>query len=98
MIGLAALLLLAAAEPAEEAICFPTVELAERLSERYGEKPFLALLNSDGNVVRIYANRATGTWSMTFTVPKAPATSCLGGAGKGLFEEPIRTVGRGKDA
>lgn len=81
------LVLLAGAASAQPPKCGPRAQIESYLSgAKYGERPLLELGNNDGsNVMHLYGNTATGTWSLL--VFPQPGIACLVMTGKSI--EPM---------
>ena len=59
--------------------CKPWRELAAELGRRYAERPVALGLQSNGNLLQVFASEATGTWTLVTMHPSG--TACLIGAG-----------------
>ena len=81
MIRALALCLLATPAAAEPG-CGSPYEAAEMLASDYGEGAIMAGSFQSGGVMVLFANRATGTW--TVTVSQLDGTVCVVAAGVGL--------------
>lgn len=67
--------------------CAPYDVVHEGLQGKYGESVQVQGLTEDGSaLVRIYANRETGSWSLVYV--SSTGMACLTGAGVG-FEAPF---------
>jgi hypothetical protein len=60
--------------------CHDAVEIARQLSARYEEAPIAFGLQSNGNLLQIYASSETSTWTVVSTSPSG--TSCIVAAGR----------------
>jgi hypothetical protein len=59
--------------------CKPWQELAKELGRRYAERPVALGLQSNGNLLQVFASEATGTWTLVTMHPSG--TACLIGVG-----------------
>jgi hypothetical protein len=59
--------------------CKPWQELAKELGHRYAERPVALGLQSNGNLLQVFASEATGTWTLVTMHPSGMA--CLIGVG-----------------
>jgi hypothetical protein len=74
-----------ASRPAPEADARPAVCAAYRvhakyLADRFGEMPMFAGTVEDGIVLRLFVNRATGSW--TALLVRTDGVSCVASAGE----------------
>ena len=60
--------------------CHDAVEIAKQLSRKYDEAPVAFGLQTNGNLLQIYASKGTGTWTVVSTTPAG--VSCIVAAGK----------------
>lgn len=68
--------------------CWKTNEVVEKLKERFKEQLIFYGVNVKGNVVSVYLNTETGTWTSVVTLPTGK--TCLISAGNsGVFNEPL---------
>lgn len=65
--------------PAVALECAPYAEVVTVLSERYGETLQTIGVDGGGNLVAVWTNSGTGSWSITVSEPDM--TTCLIGAG-----------------
>jgi hypothetical protein len=56
-------------------------DIASDLGSRYAERPVAFGLQSNGNLLQVFASEATGTWTLVTMHPNG--TACLVGAGRG---------------
>lgn len=68
------------AMPAFAQQCGPRDDVAAALRGQYGERIMGQAIDVRGTYVTIWANLATGTWTITATRPDG--TSCIVGAGE----------------
>ncbi len=80
----------AGAEPAAPAgqrlPCHDYVKMAEHLGAKYAEKPVAFGMQSNGNLLQVFASSDTGTWTILSVSPKG--TSCIVAAGKSWEDMP----------
>lgn len=79
---IAALALLASPVVAQERPCRPQAMVIEWLADSHGESPAVRLTTEAGNVVVIWSNAQTSTWTLTVTSPDG--MTCLLGWGTGI--------------
>ncbi|MGH1477181.1 MAG: hypothetical protein ACRBM6_00385 [Geminicoccales bacterium] len=60
--------------------CHDAGEIAKQLSSKYKEAPVAMGLQSNGNLLQIYASDKKNTWTVVSTTPKGK--SCIVAAGK----------------
>ena len=60
--------------------CHNAQEIAKQLSNRYEEAPVAFGLQSNGNLLQVYASEQKGTWTVVSTTPAG--VSCIVAAGK----------------
>lgn len=60
--------------------CHNAAEIAKQLSHKYEEAPVAFGLQSNGNLLQVYASEAKNTWTVVSTTPKG--MSCIVAAGK----------------
>ncbi len=82
MIRLLPLLALVACNPvhAQNMQCGAHAEVIVGLADRYGENRRMSGLDGGGNVIEIFANTATGTWTALIVQPNGMA--CMVAAGE----------------
>ena len=66
--------------------CDKSQEVARQLSSRYDEAPIAFGLQSNGNLLQVYASEDGGTWTIVSTSPTG--ISCIVGAGKRWETKP----------
>ena len=81
--------------------CHNATEIAKQLSNKYDEAPVAFGLQSNGNLLQVYASEDKGTWTVVSTSPAG--MSCIVAAGKRWeslpyikttrWPEPPRVVG-----
>ena len=72
--------------PSEPAIpCHQALEIAKHLSAKFNETPVAVGLQSNGNMLQVYASEEKGTWTVVSTTPAG--MSCILATGKGW--EPL---------
>jgi hypothetical protein len=60
--------------------CHKAEEIAKQLTSRYAEAPVAFGLQSNGNLLQVYASEEKGTWTVVSTTPAG--LSCIVAAGK----------------
>jgi hypothetical protein len=60
--------------------CHNATEIAKQLSSKYDEAPVAFGLQSNGNLLQVYASEDKGTWTVVSTSPQG--LSCIVAAGK----------------
>jgi hypothetical protein len=60
--------------------CHNAMEIAKQLSSKYEEAPVAFGLQSNGNLLQVYASEDKGTWTVVSTTPAG--MSCIVAAGK----------------
>lgn len=60
--------------------CHNATEIAKQLSNKYEEAPVAFGLQSNGNLLQVYASEQKGTWTVVSTTPAG--MSCIVAAGK----------------
>lgn len=68
-------------------VCHNFAEIAKELGERYDEAPISLGLQSNGNLVQVFASKRSGTWTLLSTTPAGFA--CVIAAGKGWESMPF---------
>ena len=89
VLAAAALAQPAGAEPAPanpRLPCHDYVKMAEHLGAKYAEKPVAYGMQSNGNLLQVFASPDTGTWTILSVSPKG--TSCIVAAGKSWEDMP----------
>ena len=66
--------------------CHDYVKMAEHLGAKYAEKPVAFGMQSNGNLLQVFASPDTGTWTILSVSPKG--TSCIVAAGKSWEDMP----------
>lgn len=86
--AIAASVFMASAATAQP-VCGPRERVLEALATTYGETGMLALTRSSGDVFHLYANAATGTWTLlAFPAPHLACPLASGNAFIPLREQP----------
>ena len=67
--------------------CHDAGEIHKPQSRKYAEAPVAFGLQTNGNLLQIYASKDTGTWTVISTSPAG--TSCIVAAGKSWESLPI---------
>lgn len=67
--------------------CHNAVEIAKQLSNKYDEAPVAFGLQSNGNLLQVYASEEKGTWTVVSTTPAG--MSCIVAAGKRWESLPV---------
>jgi hypothetical protein len=83
MIGSGAFASSAAAQSAPGGMrmpCHNATEIAQQLNSKYDEAPVAFGLQSNGNLLQVYASENKGTWTVVSTTPQG--MSCIVAAGK----------------
>jgi hypothetical protein len=86
--------------------CHNAAEIAKQLSSKYEEAPVAFGLQSNGNLLQVYASTQKDTWTVVSTTPNG--MSCIVAAGKkweslplrqqrpdGVGDRDLRSAGRG---
>ena len=60
--------------------CHDYAKMAEHLGSKYDEQPVAFGMQSNGNLLQVFASKDTGTWTILSVSPKG--TSCILAAGK----------------
>lgn len=60
--------------------CHDAIEIAKQLNRKYDEAPVALGLQTNGNLLQVYASKGTGTWTVVSTTPAG--MSCIVAAGK----------------
>lgn len=60
--------------------CHNATEIAKQLNSKYDEAPVAFGLQSNGNLLQVYASEDKGTWTVVSTTPNG--MSCIVAAGK----------------
>lgn len=94
----AAVVLLASSPAvAQQAPCLPDVAtLAGLLAKQYGERLTAAGVESGGNLVQVYANTESGTWTIVVSIPNGP--TCIVASGESWASEPVASVTPGRSS
>ncbi len=67
------------------AACAQRDAIVKRLDERYGEHRNNMMLDAQGNLVELFSNLDTGSWTLTVTVPGGP--TCTLSSGRDFVQE-----------
>jgi len=67
--------------------CHDSGEIHKQLSRKYDEAPVAFGLQTNGNLLQIYASKDTGTWTVVSTSPAG--LSCIVAAGKSWESLPL---------
>ena len=67
--------------------CHDASEIARQLTAKYDEAPVAFGLQSNGNLLQIYASEKKSTWTVVSTTPSG--TSCIVAAGKRWESRPV---------
>jgi hypothetical protein len=67
--------------------CHNATEIAKQLNSRYDESPVAFGLQSNGNLLQVYASEEKGTWTVVSTTPNG--LSCIVAAGKTWESLPL---------
>ncbi len=78
--GLGLLALAATEVSAQNRNCAPRPVVLERLADRFGETRQSMGLGSQGQVIEVFASDATGSWTITVTLPSG--ITCLVASGQ----------------
>jgi hypothetical protein len=79
------------AQPAPRVPCHNAIEIAKQLKGKYSEAPVAFGLQTNGNLLQIYASQASGTWTVVSTTPAG--VSCIVAAGKSWESLPLEKDG-----
>jgi hypothetical protein len=66
--------------------CHDATEIAKQLNAKYQEAPVAFGLQTNGNLLQVYASKEKGTWTVVSTTPAG--MSCIVAAGKGWESLP----------
>ena len=66
--------------------CYSAPEVAKQLANKYKEAPIAFGLQSNGNLLQVYASEAKGSWTVVSTSPNG--MSCIVAAGKQWERKP----------
>jgi hypothetical protein len=78
-----------------EPMCGGRDEVLKRLAKEYSEQPVAMGLASNGNVIEVFSNRTSATWTILMTMPSGK--TCLMAAGE-AWQEVGPQVAKGPDA
>ena len=67
--------------------CHNATEIAKQLSSKYDEAPVAFGLQSNGNLLQVYASEEKNTWTVVSTTPNG--LSCIIAAGKSWESLPL---------
>ncbi len=67
--------------------CHDATEIAKQLSNKYSEAPVAFGLQSNGNLLQVYASMDKGTWTVVSTTPAG--LSCIVAAGRSWESLPF---------
>jgi hypothetical protein len=67
--------------------CHNAAEIAKQLSSKYEEAPVAFGLQSNGNLLQVYASEEKNTWTVVSTTPSG--LSCIVAAGKSWESLPL---------
>ena len=67
-------------QPPARLPCHDYEKMAKHLGMKYDEKPVAFGMQSNGNLLQVFASKDTGTWTILSVSPKG--TSCILAAGK----------------
>jgi hypothetical protein len=67
--------------------CHNASEIAKQLNSRYDESPVAFGLQSNGNLLQVYASEDKSTWTVVSTTPQG--LSCIVAAGKTWESLPL---------
>lgn len=80
--------------PAQAAQCAARDQVVERLERTYGEsRRGVGLAGDSRGVIEVYASDATGTWTITVTLPSGMA--CLVASGQNWSPAPLPAKAQG---
>ncbi len=96
--GLATAMLPAAADAQIQGgrVCHEHAQLVKALADRYREVPVAIGLQTDGQLVQVFASSETGTWTILVTRPGG--TSCILSAGRHYDQHELPPPGPGASA
>lgn len=80
---------------AQEQKCFPRAYVIAELAGLHGETPWAELLMDNDQLITIYLNMETRSWTMHVSPPFSPDTSCALAAGEGLKRLSAAWPGKG---
>ncbi len=70
------------------AACAQRDVVVSRLDERYGEHRNNMMLDAQGNLVELFSNLDTGSWTLIVTMPGGP--TCILSSGEDFVQEARR--------
>jgi len=94
--ALAAFVLVAPSATAQQAQCADRARVLEMLENRYGETRRSLGVASGNGVMELHASAATGTWTLTMTLPNG--MTCLISSGHGYQEADSFAPAKGHSA
>ena len=68
------------------AACAKRDVVVTRLDEKYGEHRNNMMLDAQGNLVELFSNLETGSWTLMVTIPGGP--TCILSTGEAFVQEP----------
>ncbi len=74
-----------AASQSRVAACAQRDVVVSRLAERYGEHRNNMMLDAQGNLVELFSNLDTGSWTLMVTMPGGP--TCILSSGEDFVQE-----------
>lgn len=74
-------------QPQTRMPCHDSGEIHKQLSRKYAEAPVAFGLQTNGNLLQVYASKDTGTWTVVSTSPAG--LSCIVAAGKSWESLPL---------
>lgn len=84
-IALTGALTAASAQAQQGRICAPSDQIVARLGAQFGERLSAAGLDARGQMMAIYSNPVSGTWTITVTTPER--MSCIVATGEAFAIE-----------
>lgn len=74
-------------------VCGARDDIVRKLDQAYGERRNNRMLDGQGNLVELFSNADSGSWTLTVTKPGGP--TCVLSAGESFLEER-RTAALGR--
>jgi hypothetical protein len=70
--------------------CHDHSEIAKQLTSKYKEAPVSIGLQSNGNLLQVFASKNSGSWTILSTTPRG--LSCILAAGKSWEQKPLTNL------
>ena len=66
-------------------------KVVAHLKAKFGEERASLMLDARGNLLEMFSNHETGSWTLTVTIPGGP--TCVMNSGEYFFAEPTKPEG-----